>query len=93
MKQLEALRNLLGPLSHDCRNRIKRLISNPTPKNWNAARSIIVCADGWTTLWQVVAHIDPNFPTRGESAVAPDQITLMRALKHAETIHRAPWQD
>jgi hypothetical protein len=53
MTYLDRARNTHGHLHPDLRARVFAAVNNPA-EHWTDARSVIVGADGWTTLWQSV---------------------------------------
>ena len=91
MKIVKKCRNMFGPLNAECRARLEAVLKDPTPDTWDDAYSLIVGADGFTTLWQAWIKVDPFAPRTGPSydqhgtrktgwSEIPDQFTLYRAL-------------
>lgn len=90
---IDDCRNVFGPLDAECRARLRAVLENPTEETWDAASSLIVGKDGFTTLWQAWVKVDPGAPLSGCRYDAetgdkirgwqkiPDQLTLYRALK------------
>ena len=79
-------RNMHGPLDPDTKARLAELLNNPTNETWDNAFSMIVGADGWTSLWEAWTQVDPNAPRakpcNGHWPRIPDQLTIYRALRH-----------
>jgi hypothetical protein len=89
--------NFMGEqLNEDAKKRIRRVVNNPTIKNWNNAFSIILNSAYLSecTLWQAVIAIDPSFPQVGKQTdqrgrvlrgweYAPDAEILIAAIRYA----------
>lgn len=93
-RELDMARNMFGKLRPDLKTRLRAVLYQPTEETWDNAHTIIVGADGWTTLWQAVLRVDPTFPRSGPAhdsrgrlvsrwAKVPSQETLIRALRFA----------
>lgn len=93
-RELDMARNVFGKLRPDIKTRLRAVLYQPTEETWDNAHTIIVGADGWTTLWQAVLAVDPTFPRVGPSHDArgrvverwrkiPSQETLIQALRYA----------
>lgn len=93
-QELDMARNMLGRLRPKERTRLRAVVYHPTEETWEDAHSIIVGADGHTTLWQAVIAVDPTFPREGPAIDArgrlvgrwkriPSQDLLLEALKYA----------
>jgi len=91
---LDKCRNMHGPLSPEIKERITRLILNPTVENWEDSHSIIIQLNPMLTLWQAWVATDPNAPRTGrrydfegnmirEWQRTPTPIQIVRALKYA----------
>ena len=65
--EFRLLRNVFGLLNPELIARLKRVIDDPTPDNWDAACGIILRSDPTLTLWQAVLKVVPGFPQRGRS--------------------------
>ena len=92
MSAVDKCRNMFGPLNAECRSRLQRVLDSPTAETWDDAYSLIVGADGFTTLWQAWVKVDSSAPRAGPChdmdgnqirgwPRIPDQLTLYRALK------------
>lgn len=79
--------NLFGALSPDLRNRLAAVMANPTQATWEAAYSIVLHGNTFTTLWQAWLAVDPNAvrskPCNSPWPRVPDQMTVYRAIRHA----------
>ena len=53
--------NLLGALSGEIRARLVAAFTVPCEETWDDARSIILDRESFTTLWQAVIAVDPEF--------------------------------
>lgn len=93
-RELDLARNVFGRLRPRERTRLRAVVYQPTEKTWDDAHSIIIGADGWTTLWQAVIAVDPTFPKIGPAtdvrgrrvarwARIPSQGLLLAALRYA----------
>jgi hypothetical protein len=93
-RELDMARNVFGKLRPDLKTRLRAAFYQPTEETWDNAYSIIIGANGWTTLWQAVIAVDPTFPRSGPAhdsrgrlvsrwAKVPSQETLVRALRFA----------
>ncbi len=91
---LDRASDLFGPLSPDCRRRIRALLANPCDETWDDAHSINLNGRTWRTLWQAVLLVDPKFPTSGPVTDAagrrlegwtavPSEFTIRRAIQLA----------
>ncbi len=91
-------RNLFGPLGPDQRRRLQAFFDHPSVATWDGVYSIIVCTEPrWTTVWQAVIAVAPEFrdiarsvpasrkrPGPGDSWRAhPDALTVARAIRQA----------
>lgn len=54
MTDLNRTRNMFGPLDGELRAKLVAMLDEPSAENWDNAHSIVVGADGFTTLWQSV---------------------------------------
>lgn len=93
-RELDMARNVFGRLRPDIKTRLRAVLYQPNEETWEDAHTIIVGADGWTTLWKAVIAVDPTFPKVGPSHDArgritkrwskiPSQKTLLQALRYA----------
>lgn len=55
-------RNLYGKIPETTQNQILLYLSTPSESLWEEIYCKIIGADGWTTLWQAVVKVSPNFP-------------------------------
>ena len=82
---VDRCRNMFGHLEGDARTRLEAVLKNPNQRTWERAYSLIIGANGWTTLWQAWIKVDADAPlTKARDAPwprVPDQLTLYRALK------------
>ena len=95
-------RNMVGPLRHEMKEKLRAVIDNPNEKTWDDAYGVIVGADGWTTLWQAVVQVDPEFPQSADLKEdhttswkkIPDSLTIVRAIKKVteKPVERFPWE-
>jgi hypothetical protein len=98
MNKYQGCQNMFGPCLQNAKiiKRLNAVLDNPCEATWDDAHSIIVGADGFTTLWQCVIAVDPFFPRTGPRTDdkgnvirrwerVPDHFTLRRALKFART--------
>lgn len=85
--------NLFGHLSADSRKRLRDVINNPCQRTWNRAYSVIISAYKFTTLWQAVIAVKPDFPrckAGKQWEQIPDQFTICRAIKLATSQTKEP---
>lgn len=79
--------NLFGHLSPDSRKRLRDVINNPCERTWNRAYHVIISAYKFSTLWQAVIAVKPDFqrckPSNMKWHEIPDQFTICRAIKLA----------
>jgi hypothetical protein len=91
---MDSCRNMFGPLQPEQRQRLEAVLRKPSARTWDDAYSLIVGADGWTTLWQAWIAVDDDAPRTGKRTDQagrvvegwkriPDQLTLYRALRYA----------
>lgn len=60
--------NLHGALDGEQRAKLTAAIGNPCEETWDAARAVILDRESFTTLWQAVIAVDPEFAAvRGPS--------------------------
>lgn len=64
MKELAYIRT-----STECRERLRRVLEDPTEETWDDAYCIVVGPGCFgMTLWQVVIELDPSFPRVGPTS-------------------------
>jgi len=94
MKYLDKCQNMFGPLKPEVRERLTRLILNPTVENWEDSHSIIIQLNPMLTLWQAWVATDPDAPRTGrrydsegnmirEWQRTPTPFQIVRALQYA----------
>ena len=87
---IDDCRNMFGKLDAECRYRLEAVLDNPTEATWDEAYSLIVGADGFTTLWQAWVKVDEGAPRTGPRETfagerisgwprIPDQLTFTTA--------------
>ena len=86
--ELSLATNLYGPIGDDIKDRLRRVVSDPSEENWDNAHSIIIVGRGpMVTLWQAVLKVDPGFLTSKQSGKpwprVPTRETIVEALKFA----------
>lgn len=85
MGDLDEGTNLFGPLSAEVRARLFAVVDTPTQDTWGNAYSVIVTAEGMTTLWQaLLAHTDyavQSKPLDGDWPAVPTREQLLTALR------------
>lgn len=91
--------NMFGELRPETRERLLRLIADPSPATWDDAHSAILNASVGLgrTLWQAMLDVDPNCPRRGQpealgqrlspderwQGYAPDALSVLLAIRNA----------
>ena len=55
--------NLFGALSGEIRALLVAAIDNPCEQTWDDAYTVILDRESFTTLWQAVLAVDPEFAT------------------------------
>lgn len=95
-------KNMFGPLKDDIKACLDAFFQNPDEKHWDDVHCIIIGADGFTTFWQAVCAVDPNFPRTGPRYYedgttspwprVPDLFTARRALEYAQGLRRKVYQ-
>lgn len=91
--------NMFGALRPETRERLLRLIREPSVEAWDDAHSIVLNASVGLgrTLWQAMIRIDPTCPHRGQPEAlgetltpaerwlgyCPDPMTVLVAIRNA----------
>lgn len=81
----EGSKNMFGKkISPEYQSKIKNYLMNPTESNWDEIHCIIIGSNGWTTMWQAVLEVNPNFvqskPVKGDWAMIPTVDEIHEAL-------------
>lgn len=91
LKKYEKCKNMLGDLPQEIIDRLEAFFDNPSTETWGDVFCIIIGANGFTTFWQSVLAVNPEFPRSAKSddegntvfTTYPDEFTARRALKYA----------
>lgn len=85
-------RNLFGPISEGCAERIREYLKAPTTEGWDDIHGILISEH--RTLWQAIRIVDPTFPATGpledingnrieDWPRLPDPVLVARAIRAA----------
>ncbi len=77
MRALDKGSNAFGALRPDIRARLYAVVDNPGQDTWEDAHTIIIDADGFTTLWQAVGT-HAGYPVRSKDLERPWPIVPTR---------------
>lgn len=83
------LRNPLGPLPKDCRDRLLSFYNSPSLENWDNVARLIISSGRYNTPWGIWISIDPAAPRslnmNGDWPRTPDRDTFIKILEVAST--------
>ncbi|GBQ85859.1 hypothetical protein AA14337_3179 [Acetobacter malorum DSM 14337] len=83
------LRNPLGPLPKDCRDKLLSFYNSPSLENWDNVARLIISSGRHNTPWGIWTSVDPAAPRslnmNGDWPRTPDRDTFIKILEVAST--------
>lgn len=83
-------KNFYGKIPDQTKNQILLYLSSPSEPLWEEIHCKIIGADSWTTLWQAVIKVSPDFPKskplNDKWAIIPTSEEIYEAVLYANDL-------